>query len=104
MEGEDRHTFTVPRALSRPVTLLGVESKLLVITMLIPLILLYTGQWVYGLSGGALMYILGRLMTSSDHQFMAVLAAAGRLDKKVFLPELFDDRSRDLAFEIAAGE
>ena len=102
MEGEDRHLYTVPRALSRPLTILQVESKLFAVTMLIPAILVYTGQWLYGAATAALMYVLGRLMTSSDHQFMAVLAAATRLDRKVFLPELFDEQSRDLAFDLVA--
>lgn len=99
-DSHETHHFTVPGALSRPVTILGVESKLFVGLLMTPLILLYTGQWAPGVIGCLLMYGLGRLLTSSDPNFMAVVAASARLDHAVFLPEKFDDKSRDLAFRI----
>ena len=104
MEGEGKHVYTIPRSLSRPVTILQVESKLFGMSMVIPAILVYTGQWLYGAAAAAVMYVLGRLMTSSDNQFMGVIIAAARLDKKVFLPELFDETRKDLAFELVADE
>lgn len=96
----ERRTFAVPAALTRPLTFLGVETRMLTLLALPAFVLAATGQWLAAATWSAIGYAAGRLATSSDPQFIQVLLAASRMDCKLHDPDKFDAASRDAAFRL----